>query len=35
MSELNKEIQYIKDVGPNRVKLLNNLNIYNLLLLNK
>ena len=30
MSELNKEIQYIKGVGPNRVKLLNNLNIYNL-----
>ena len=30
MSELNKEIQYIKGVGPNRVKLLNNINIYNL-----
>ena len=30
MSELDREIQYIKGVGPNRVKLLNNLNIYNL-----
>ena len=29
MSELDREFQYIKGVGPNRVKLLNNLNIYN------
>ena len=30
MSDLTKEIQYIKGVGPNRVKLLNNLNIFTL-----
>ena len=30
MAELNKEVQYIKGVGPNRVKLLNNLNIFTL-----
>ena len=28
--EYNKDIQFIKGVGPNRVKLLNKLNIYNL-----
>lgn len=28
--DLSNDIQYIKGVGPNRVKLLNNLNIYNL-----
>ena len=30
MAELSKEVQYIKGVGPNRVKLLNNLNIFTL-----
>ena len=30
MLEFNKDIQYIKGVGPNRVKLLNKLEIYNL-----
>ncbi len=30
MVELNKEVQYVKNVGPNRVKLLNKLNIYTL-----
>ena len=30
MIDLNKEVQYIKNVGPNRVKLLNKLNIYTL-----
>lgn len=30
MLEFNKDIQYIKSVGPNRVKLLNKLGIYNL-----
>ena len=30
MVDLNKEIQYIKGVGPNRVKLLNKLGIYTL-----
>ncbi len=28
--DLNKEVQFVKGVGPNRVKLLNKLNIYNL-----
>ena len=28
--DLNKEVQYVKGVGPNRVKLLNKLNIYTL-----
>ncbi len=30
MLDLNKDVKYIKGVGPNRVKLLNNLNIYTL-----
>ena len=30
MVDLNKEVQYIKNVGPNRVKLLNKLNIFTL-----
>ena len=30
MADLSKEVQYIKGVGPNRVKLLNNLNIFTL-----
>lgn len=30
MIDLNKEVQYVKNVGPNRVKLLNKLNIYTL-----
>ena len=30
MVDLNKEVQYVKNVGPNRVKLLNKLNIYTL-----
>ncbi len=30
MVDLNKEVQYVKTVGPNRVKLLNKLNIYTL-----
>ena len=28
MIDLNKEVQFVKNVGPNRVKLLNKLNIY-------
>ena len=28
--DLNKEVQFVKGVGPNRVKLLNKLNIYTL-----
>ena len=28
--DLNKEVQYVKGVGPNRVKLLNQFNIYTL-----
>ena len=27
MIDLNKKVQYVKNVGPNRVKLLNKLNI--------
>ena len=30
MVDLNKEVQYVKGVGPNRVKLLNKLNIFTL-----
>ena len=30
MIDLNKEVQYVKNVGPNRVKLLNKLNIFTL-----
>ena len=30
MIDLNKEVQFVKGVGPNRVKLLNKLNIYSL-----
>ena len=30
MVDLNKPVQYVKGVGPNRVKLLNKLNIYTL-----
>ena len=30
MINLNKEVQYVKGVGPNRVKLLNKLNIFTL-----
>ena len=30
MLDLNKEVQFVKGVGPNRVKLLNKLNIYTL-----
>ena len=30
MIDLDKEVQYVKNVGPNRVKLLNKLNIYTL-----
>ena len=30
MVDLSKEVQYVKNVGPNRVKLLNKLNIYTL-----
>ena len=30
MMDLNKDVKYIKGVGPNRVKLLNKLNIYTL-----
>lgn len=30
MIDLNKEVQYVKGVGPNRVKLLNKLNIFTL-----
>ena len=30
MIDLNKEVQYVKGVGPNRVKLLNKLNIFKL-----
>ena len=30
MLDLNKEVQYVKGVGPNRVKLLNKLNIFTL-----
>ena len=29
MLDLNKDVKYVKTVGPNRVKLLNKLNIYN------
>ena len=28
MLDLNKDVKYVKTVGPNRVKLLNKLNIY-------
>ncbi len=30
MADLNKDVKYIKGVGPNRVKLLNTLNIFTL-----
>ena len=30
MIDLNKDVKYVKSVGPNRVKLLNKLNIYTL-----
>ena len=30
MLDLNKDVKYVKTVGPNRVKLLNKLNIYTL-----
>ena len=30
MVDLDKDVKYVKTVGPNRVKLLNKLNIYTL-----
>lgn len=35
MVDLDKDVKYVKSVGPNRVKLLNKLNIYTLKRLNR